>query len=67
MVAYVVASLFLSIFTFSCTAILHCFLMDEDTGGSANTPDSLRSFLDANDEQNSKNTSKKTEEKPKET
>lgn len=55
-VAYVVGSLFLSIFSFSCTAILHCFLMDEDTGGSANTPDSLRSFLDYNDEQNTKKT-----------
>jgi len=60
-IAYVVGSLFLSIFSFSCTAILHCFLMDEDTGGSANTPDSLRSFLDYNDEANAKATASKKE------
>jgi hypothetical protein len=54
LVAYVVGSLFLSIFSFSCTAILHCFIMDEDFGGSANTPDSLRSFLDYNDSENAK-------------
>jgi len=44
--AYVVASIFLSIYTFSCTAILHCFLLDEDTGGSKFTPKSLQPFLD---------------------
>jgi solute carrier family 44 (choline transporter-like protein), member 2/4/5 len=69
-IAYVVGSLFLSIFSFACTAILHCFLADEDTGGSANTPDSLRAFLDFNDEANAKAaTSKKeaeTEKKPEE-
>ena len=52
--SYLVASLFLSIFSFSCTAILHCFLLDEDTGGSAMTPDSLKGFLTYNDEQNAK-------------
>lgn len=45
-VAYLVAGLFLSIFSFSCTAILHCFILDEDTGGSKHTPNSLQSFLD---------------------
>jgi len=40
-VAYVVGSLFLSIFSFSSTAILHCFIMNEDVGGSDITPDSL--------------------------
>ena len=30
LVGYVVGSLFLSIFSFSCTAILHCFLLEED-------------------------------------
>jgi nitrogen fixation-related uncharacterized protein len=44
--AYLVGSLFLSIFSFSCTAILHCFLLDEETGGAQTTPDSLKSFLD---------------------
>jgi hypothetical protein len=54
---YLVGSLFLSIFSFSCTAILHCFLLDEETGGSdKNTPESLKSFLDANDSKNSSKT-----------
>ena len=53
-VAYLIASLFLSVFSFSCTAILHCFLLDEDTGGSSCTPDSLKSFLDYTDMQNAK-------------
>ena len=30
LVGYVVGSLFLSIFSFLCTAILHCFLLEED-------------------------------------
>jgi len=48
--AYLVGSLFLSIFSFSCTAILHSFILDEDTGGSKNSPDSLKTFLDYNDD-----------------
>jgi len=48
-VAYFVGSLFLSIFSFACTAILHCFILDEDTGGSEKTPASLQGFLDMND------------------
>lgn len=48
-VAYFVASLFLSIFSFACTAILHCFILDEDTGGSEMTPKALQPFLDMND------------------
>jgi choline transporter-like protein 2/4/5 len=40
-VAYFVGSLFLSIFSFASTAILHCFILDEDTGGAKFTPDSL--------------------------
>lgn len=40
-VAYVVGSLFLSIFSFSCTAILHCFIMAEDTGSECPAPKSL--------------------------
>lgn len=53
-VAYLVGSLFLSVFSFSCTAILHSFLLDEDTGGSTLTPDSLKGFLDMNDKSNAK-------------
>ncbi len=50
LVAYLVGSLFLSIFSFSSTAILHCFLLDEDTGGSKFSPKSLQGFLDLSDE-----------------
>ena len=61
-VAYLIGSLFLSIFSFSCTAILHCFLLDEDTGGSQVTPNSLKGFLDYSDKQNAKS-AQATEEK----
>ena len=61
-VAYLIGSLFLSIFSFSCTAILHCFLLDEDTGGSQVTPNSLKGFLDYTDKQNAKS-AHATEEK----
>ena len=44
-----VGSMFLSVFSFACTAILHCFILDEDTGGSDLTPKSLQPFLDMND------------------
>jgi hypothetical protein len=60
-VAYVIGSLFLSIFSFSCTAILHCFIMAEDSGSEVQSPPSLKSFLDLNDENNSKKASKETE------
>ena len=64
---YLVGSLFLSIFSFSCTAILHCFLLDEENGGNdKNTPESLRSFLDANDKHNAAKDGDKKEEKEKE-
>jgi len=40
-VGYVVGSLFLSIFSFSSTAILHCFIMAEDSGANVPAPESL--------------------------
>jgi hypothetical protein len=49
MVAYLVGSLFLSVFSFSATAILHCFILDEDKGGNARSPECLEAFLDQND------------------
>lgn len=49
LVSYMVGSMFLSVFSFSCTALLHCFILDEDTGGSVNTPKSLQGFLAEND------------------
>ena len=50
LIAYLVSSLFLTIYDFSSLAILHCFLMDEDFGGSEKTPKSLTKFLEINDE-----------------
>ena len=49
LISYMVGSMFLSVFSFSCTALLHCFILDEDTGGSDLTPKSLQGFLDMND------------------
>jgi len=52
--SYFVASLFLSIFSFSSTAILHAFIADRDTGGGTNTPQALLKFVDWNASQNAK-------------
>ena len=52
--SYFVASLFLSIFSFSSTAILHAFLADRDTGGGTNTPAALLKFVDWNAAENAK-------------
>jgi hypothetical protein len=42
--------MFLSVFSFAATAILHCFIQDEDTGGaSALTPPALVPFLEKYD------------------
>jgi hypothetical protein len=54
MVAYVVGSLFLSIFSFSSTAILHCFIVSEDNNMDHVMPECLKSFVDASDEHNAK-------------
>jgi hypothetical protein len=48
--AYMVSSIFLSIFEDSALTILYCFILDEEFGGSTKTPDSLRPFLDIADE-----------------
>lgn len=61
-VGYLVGSLFLSVFSFSCTAILHSFLLDEDTGGSTLTPESLKGFIDMNDSNNAKKSDDAKEE-----
>ena len=44
--AYLTASMFLSVFDFSALTILHAFCLDEEQGGSRNTPDGLKKFLD---------------------
>jgi hypothetical protein len=48
--AYMVSSIFLSLFEDSAITILYCFILDEEHGGSTKTPDSLRQFLDLADE-----------------
>lgn len=67
MAAYVVASLFMSIFSFTCTAILHCFILTEDSPQcSANSPVGLLKFLDTQDthaSQKKSNDEKKVEKK----
>lgn len=49
-IAWLLASVTLSVFTFSAQTILHCFLIDEEIGGNRH-PDSLKEFLKINDEQ----------------
>lgn len=44
-IAYILASIFLSVFSFSATAILHAFLVDEEVGGNRQ-PKSLQDFID---------------------
>ena len=45
-----IASMFLSVFDFSALTILHSFCLDEEQGGSRNTPDGLKKFLDMDPE-----------------
>lgn len=55
-IALVITTLFLTIFDFSSLAILQCFLLDEDLGGSKKTPDSLKPFLEMTFDNGSKET-----------
>ena len=49
--AYVVASLFMTIFSFAARTILHCFLLDEETSdGAVTAPECLKKFLEINDQ-----------------
>lgn len=48
--AYLVGSLFLSIFSFSSTAILHCFLLSEELGDKTRAPKYLKDYLSHCDE-----------------
>jgi hypothetical protein len=50
-IAYIMASIFLSVFSFSATAILHCFLVDEEVQGNRQ-PKSLQAFIDSNNNYN---------------
>jgi hypothetical protein len=53
-IGYLVGSIFLSVYSFSSTTILHCFILSEDTG-SKDHPQCLNAFLEENDKQNAKN------------
>jgi hypothetical protein len=50
-IAYLISAIFLSVYSFSSTAILHCFLLDEETKGN-HRPKSLDAFIAANDKFN---------------
>jgi hypothetical protein len=64
-ITYYVASVFISIFVFSTSTILHCFLLDEELGGSKHTPDSLKDFLDVCDREDSNSRVHPTKEETK--
>jgi hypothetical protein len=57
-IAYLIASVFLSVYSFASTAILHCFLLDEETKGE-HRPKSLESFIEINDKHNAQRKGKK--------
>lgn len=64
-IAYLISSIFLSLFSFSSTTILHCFILDselaEKSGGksSTHTPESLQPFIEKNEKYNAKMAAKK--------
>jgi len=53
-VAYLIGSIFLSVYSFSSTAILHCFILNEDLG-IPDHPECLDDFIKTNDKYNEKN------------
>jgi hypothetical protein len=52
--AYLVSSLFLGIFDFSAMAILQCFCVNYEIGGTAYTPDALVDFIEEMEDAESK-------------
>ena len=50
-IAYILASIFLSVYSFAANAILHCYLVDEEVQGNRQ-PKSLQEFIDKNDNYN---------------
>jgi len=50
-IAYILASVFLSVYSFAANAILHCYLVDEEVGGNRQ-PASLQEFIDKNESYN---------------
>lgn len=47
-IAYLISSVFLSVYSFASTAILHAFLLDEEVGGNR-APSALIDFVNRND------------------
>lgn len=58
LIAYMVGSMFLSIFSFASTAILHCFILSDDVGNGVDCPEDLKPFLTANEDHNRKQEAK---------
>lgn len=50
-IAYIMASIFLSVYSFAANAILHAYLVDEEVKGGR-TPPSLQEFIEKNDKYN---------------
>ena len=46
--AYLISSVFLSVYSFASTAILHSFLLDEEVGGNR-APSALLDFVNRHD------------------
>ena len=49
--AYLIASLFISLFDFAALTILQCFLVNIEMGGTVTTPDSLKPFIEQVEQQ----------------
>ena len=61
-IAYIISSLFLTLFEFSGLTILHCFILDADVGGDGSkTPESLKSYIKMQEERNEKKDGDETE------
>ncbi len=52
-IAYLIGSIFLSVYSFASTAILHCFILSEDLGLPEH-PKCLDTFITVNDKYNVK-------------
>jgi choline transporter-like protein 2/4/5 len=61
-IAYLVSSIFLSVYSFASNAILHAFLLDEEVKGN-HAPTSLKNFVARNDRTLQDN-QKSSEQKP---
>ena len=59
---FYVSGIFIGIWDYASLAILHCFILDNDTqGDKAKTPESLQPFLEENDKRNAEDELKEQE------